>query len=252
MADGTVKYVTVRDHLAERITRMTAGDQLPTEPTLCQEYGVSRITVRRAVDELIRSGRLIREQGRGTFVTEPLVTHHLRENFANRITGFYRQQTLLGHEVTTRVLGNRITRSPEAARSLGINAADEVVCLERLRYLNGKLHQHVTTYLSAASYPGVLDLDLSEGSLFDFLERSYGAVLARNDLLVRLEHVDDGIAEHLGIPGGEVVLTIDSTVFTADDTPVAFGIARHTPANSQVSFSLRHDAGADSSTPSGA
>lgn len=240
MAFGTVKYATVRDHLEGRIAKMAPGDQLPTEPVLCQEYKVSRITIRRAVDDLIRDGKLRREQGRGTFVTEPRYTQQVRETFADRVTGFYRQQILLGREVSTQVLQNHVVRKPGVAEILGLNPAEELIELERLRYINGTLHQHVVTYLSATAYPSVLVQDLTRGSLFDYLEKAYGVFLTRNDLLVRLDRVTEHIAEALQVSPGEPVLAIDSTVFSADDMPVAFGIASHTPANSEISFSLHN------------
>ncbi len=75
---------------------MSPGDQLPTEPVLCEEYGVSRMTVRRAVEELIRDGLLVREQGRGTFVTEPHYTQHVRETLEGQVLGF--SDNALGRE----------------------------------------------------------------------------------------------------------------------------------------------------------
>ena len=237
MAESPVKYVAVRDHLQGRIDKMTPGDQLPTEPVLCKEYGVSRITIRRAVEDLIRDGRLVREQGRGTFVSEPRYIQQVRETFADRVTGFYRQQTNLGRTVTTQVLQNRLTRDPEAAEALGVNQAEELIQLERLRFVNGTLHQHVVTYLPASRYPDVLAQDLSAGSLFDFLDKRYGVTLTRNDLLVRIENVSGDIARALQVDDHTCVLAIDSTVFQ-DGTPVAFGIARHTPANSEIAFSM--------------
>lgn len=240
MARETVKYIAVRDHLQQRLESMAVGEQIPTEPTLCEEYNVSRITVRRAVDDLIQSGLLERVQGRGTFVTEPQYTEEIHETFAERVTGFHRQQAELGRDVVTEVLANEVTRAARAAEALELNPADELILLERLRYINGTLHQHVVTYLPAARYPAVLAHDFSTGSLFEFLETTYGVVLTRNDLLVRLDEVDQGRAESLGIAVGDSVLAVDSTVFAADGTPVAFGIATHTPAYSQLAFTLQN------------
>lgn len=240
MARDTVKYVAVRDHLRDRISEMRAGEQIPAEPQLCSEYGVSRITVRRAVDDLIRAGVLVREQGRGTFVTEPDYTEEIRETFAGSVMGFYRQQASLGREVTTKVLQNRVTRNPEAAEALALNPADEVIEIERLRYIGGTLHQHVMTYLKASAYPTVLTHDLSRGSLFEFLEKEYGVHLTRNDLLVRLDYANAHVARVLSVREGDAVLAIDSTVFEAGDSPVAYGVATHTPTYSQMTFSMRN------------
>jgi DNA-binding GntR family transcriptional regulator len=240
VARGTVKYIAVRDHLRRRLQDMSAGEQIPTEPQLCTEYNVSRVTVRRAVDELISSGLLERVQGKGTFVTEPHYTEEIHETFADRVTGFYRQQAELGREVVTEVLRNEVTRVASAAEALELNPADELILLERLRFINGTLHQHVVTYLSATRFPAVLAHDFSHGSLFEFLEERYEVILNRNDLLVRLDTTDAHLAPLLGTEVGESVLAIDSTVFTSDGTPVAFGVATHTPAYSQIAFSMQN------------
>jgi DNA-binding GntR family transcriptional regulator len=235
---GAAKYAQVRDHLSERIAQMQPGDRLPTEPMLCREYSVSRITVRRAVDDLIREGRVVREQGRGTFVTEPRYIQQVRETFANRVTGFYRQQSDLGRDVGTQVVANHLVRDPVAAQALGLNPADELVELERLRYVNGTLHQHVLTYLPAARFSKVLDEDLGKGSLYDRLEQKYGVVLAHNEILARLDRPSGRIAEALEIRDGECVLAIESKVYDTQGAAVAFGVARHTPSNSEIAISL--------------
>lgn len=238
VATGAPKHVQVHDHLKGRIARLEPGDRLPAEPVLCREYGVSRITLRRAVDELIREGRVSREQGRGTFVTEPKYTQQVRETFAEQVTGFYRQQSRLGREVSTTVMANHLVRDPAAAQALQLNPAEQLVELERLRYVNGTLHQHVLTYLPSTRFSGILKEDLGGGSLFDRLEQTYGVVLARNSLLVRLDRPTGGIAAALDIRDGECILAIESTVFDTRGAAVAFGVARHTPANSEIAITL--------------
>lgn len=234
------KYAEVRKHLRQRVAHMAPGDRIPTEPKLCEEYAVSRATVRHAVADLVSEGLLIRRQGQGTFVTDSSWVEEVQETFANQVVGFHRQQTALGREVTSRVLVNRVTRNPLAAQALGLNAADEVIELERLRYVNQVLYQHVVTYLEASRYPAVLSVDLTRRSLLEFLENQYGVAFARNDLLVRLTQADQNLAE-LGFgPEGTTVLNVDSTVFTGDDLPVAFSTTIHAPAYAQLSFCMRY------------
>ncbi len=240
MSTGMAKYVAVRDHLLGRIVKMSAGERLPPEPVLCEEYAVSRITLRRAVDDLIRDGRLVREQGRGTFVTEPRYTHHVRETFADRITGFFRQQTDLGRDVTTQVIQNHVTRQPAAATALGLSPADELIELERMRYVNGTLHQHVMTYVPLARFPRVLDNDFNHGSLYEYLSESYGIILCRNEIIIRLEEADAHAAAALHVSVGQTLLAIQSTVYDKSDHAVAFGVSRHSPANSEIAISLKN------------
>lgn len=249
MAAGLSKYAVVRDQLAKRVADMKPGDQLPTESELCDEFGVSRITVRRAVDELAGDGLVVREQGRGTFVANPVITNSIRETFQNDVAGFHREQTAQGNRVTTRVLCNHVITDSSAAAALGLSPNDELIELERLRYVNGILHQHVRTYLPASRYPAVLSQDFSEGSLFAFLESRYGVQLKRNDLLVRVVATDEDLSGLLNVPVGTPLLAIDSSVFDGSQTPVAFGTASHTPDQSSIAISLRSDNLSDTRFP---
>jgi GntR family transcriptional regulator len=237
---GTSKYVAVRALLLERISAMNVGDRLQSEKELCEQFGVSRITLRHAVDGLVHDGRLAREHGRGTFVSEPRAGVHYPERFADEVTGFHRQQTSAGNVVTTRVLRQELMPANEGiAARLGIEAGAGVVELVRLRLVNGQLHQHVVTYLPHGRFPAISRADFTVGSLFDFLHHEYGVELCRNDLTVRVEEASPEIALNLEVPSGMRLLTIDSTVWDADDSVVAFGTARHAPENSEITLNLR-------------
>ena len=107
------KYLSVREHLRRRVAALPEHTLLPPEPVLCAEYGVSRITLRRAVDGLVADGHLVREQGRGTYVTRPAIRHEYRESFVHRIAGFNSVMTEQGAQVGTTVLTQRVV--PAAA-----------------------------------------------------------------------------------------------------------------------------------------
>ncbi len=234
-----IKYVAVRNALVERVRQSSPGDRLPSETALCAEFGVSRITVRRAVDELIREGLVSREQGRGTFVRAPAYPGVFTESFANRVTGFYRQQRAMGRHVTTRVVRNERVREAVPAAALGLPPAHELTRLDRIRYVNGSLQQYSSTWLSAKRYPEVAGADFTHGSLYEFLEHECAVLLMRNDLVVRVDRASIEAADALDIPVGEPVLAMRSTVFLGDDTPVAFGETTFAPESSEVAISLR-------------
>lgn len=236
---GTTKYRAVQQSLLDRISGMAAGERLPSESTLCEHYGVSRITLRQAVDGLVNDGRLRREQGRGTFVSEPSPPSGHPERFADTITGFHQQQTSSGQRVATRTLSQqRIPASEAVAAKLMIPTESPVVELVRLRYVNGQLHQHVVTWLPHSRFPDTLVADFAERSLFEFLTERYGVVLVRNDLEVGVEDASREVALNLAVEDGYRLLRIGSTVFGTDETPAAYGIARHTPDNSEIAISL--------------
>lgn len=238
-SSGVAKYAAVRRGLLERIAEMDPGEQLPVEADLCQEYGVSRTTLRHAVDGLVQDGRLSRQHGRGTFVTSSAGTARYPEHFSDNIRGFYRQQVEAGYAVTTRVLGQRIVHADETvADHLGLTFADRVIELRRLRYVDHQLHHHVVTYLSYDRFPELLDHDFTHGSLYGELEERYDVRLVRNDLVVGVEDSSPETAELLAVSPGERLLRLDSTVFDAE-TAVGYGIARHTPGSSEIMLSLR-------------
>jgi GntR family transcriptional regulator len=238
-SSGLSKYVAVREHLLSRIQDLPPGTRLAAEPVLCAEYGVSRITLRHAVDGLIADGHLVREHGRGTFVVEPQYRMRYRERFADEVTGFYTQQTNEGFEVTTTVLGQLVTSAGEpAASQLGISAADKVVLLTRLRFVNGTLHHVTSTYLPFARFPDTAEIDFTNGSLYKYLAQEHGVSLTRNDVLVSLDSAAQAVAEPLGVPVGEKLLKLASTVYDADDRPVAYGTSHFTPQNSEIAFGL--------------
>src|SRR3712207_8716952 len=132
------KYLSVRENLRSSAPALPEHPVLPPEPVLCAEYGVSRITLRRAVDGLVADGHLVREQGRGTYVTRPAIRHEYRESFVHRIAGFSSVMTEQGAQVGTTVLTQRVVPVPAAvAAELRLDPRSEVVELVRLRSVDG-------------------------------------------------------------------------------------------------------------------
>src|SRR3954452_14572160 len=179
------KYLSVREHLRRRVASLPELTLLPPEPVLCAEYGVSRITLRRAVDGLVGDGHLVREQGRGTYVTRPAIRHEYRESFVHRIAGFSSVMSEQGAQVGTTVLTQRIIPAPVAvATELALEVADDVVELVRLRSVDGAPNHVAHSFLPAALYPRAAEEDFSQGSLYEFLRREYEADLAHARIVV--------------------------------------------------------------------
>src|SRR3982750_1711405 len=129
-----IPYLCRRDPLRRRVAALPELTLLPPEPVLCAEYGVSRITLRRGGDGLVADGHLVREQGRGTFVSRPGIRHEYRESFVHRIAGFHSVMTEQGAQVGTTVLTQRVVpAAPAIATELAIATAEDVVELVRLR-----------------------------------------------------------------------------------------------------------------------
>ena len=233
------KYLAVREHLRRRVSALPEHTVLPPEPLLCAEYGVSRITLRRAVDGLVADGHLVREQGRGTYVTRPAIRHEYRESFVHRIAGFNSVMTEQGAQVGTSVLTQRVIAAPApVAEELGVEVATDVIELVRMRSVDGQPNHVAHSFLPAAAYPAVAEQDFSEGSLYEYLRREYGADLAHARIVVDVGTAAPEEADLLAVVAGSPLLVVRTTVRDSGGRPLVHSFSRLRPDVSQVEFEV--------------
>lgn len=129
----STKHVVVREYLRGLVDdELGPGDRIPSERDLCQRFGVSRMTVRQAVDALVVDGVLDRVQGRGTFVAQHKVDMQLR------LTAFDDEMRRRGMEPSSRVLRAATMPAPrDVAAALELEPGAEVVYLRRVRLADG-------------------------------------------------------------------------------------------------------------------
>lgn len=238
MVDGVPKYIAVRDNLRARIDTMVANEQLPPEIELCRQYNVSRITLRHAVDNLITEGLLIREQGRGTFRAPAVINSRHQEIISDRAQGFYEQSCDPDALIRVEVLENDVVQDEDAALNLGLKPTEELICLERLRYIDDVLSRYSVLYLSASRFPKVLTQDFSEKSLADFLYQAYAVQLVESEVSVHIERVCGRMAEVLHLEQETPAIAAKSTVKDRFGTIIAFGAAVYTPNSGEICFHL--------------
>ncbi|MEV8059117.1 GntR family transcriptional regulator [Streptomyces antimycoticus] len=237
------KYAQVRDHLLQRVRSLPMGERLPAEGVLCSEYNVSRITLRRAVDELVQDGYLMREHGRGTFVSHPRYNLKHRERFVNEVTGFHTQLTRQGHSVTSQVTVQRGERAgARIAAALEVSPATPIVRLERLRSVNGVVHHLAESYVEEARFPDVLTADFTDASLYAHLRARHDLLLVRNEIVVGLHRCDAREAGLLGVAEETPLLLATSRVFEPGRKPVIFGTSKFLPDTAELSFDIVADA----------
>jgi GntR family transcriptional regulator len=152
-----------------------AGDRMPTERELCVRYDCSLITVRRALTELAREGRIERTRGRGTFVLKP----RIERDFADTLS-FTEEMQRRGLDPETRLVAARPESAGEAvAQALGVELGSPTIYLERLRVAGGEPLLLEQVHLPAERFPGLLGSDLEHNSLYDLLTERYGTRIAR-------------------------------------------------------------------------
>ena len=165
-------YYKVKEDIKDKILngQYNAGDFLPTESGLCEEYKVSRVTIRRAIDELIGENILERVFGMTAKVKGVPIPRSL-----NHLSGLYEEMTKAGIKMSSFILSSEKTRVNEAlSEKLGLPADDEVHEIERLRYANGDPLCYQKIYIPVALCAEI-DIDkLAKGSLYEIIEKDYG------------------------------------------------------------------------------
>jgi len=210
---GTVPlYQQVADRLRRQITagKYAVGAQLPVEAALCQEFGVSRITIRAALAQLVDAHLLRRYRGKGTFVAGPPVEHQLI-----RLTDFVEDMTAAGLHATSRVVLLHEEPAAEAvAVQLGVSVGTPIVRLDRLRLANGNPIAFDLSYLRLR-YGHLLDhTQLAEETIYQQLERRYGIVIHSGTFIVESADAPESVAHALAVPRGTATLLVHRTART--------------------------------------
>ena len=214
------RYYKLKEILQDRIYagEFQPGDQFPTDEELCGEYGLSRGTVRRAVDILVEEGKLRREQGRGTFVEMP---HFSPVYF--RLADFGEDMRERGLEPSTILL--RLQDFPadeETAGRLQINVGDRVIEISRLRLANGKPMAFETRCLAYEICPQLLEDDLEHDSVHNLLIDKYNIPLVRAVHVVEARVLTEQEADLLQVEHGTAGFMVDRTTYTTGNRPVTW------------------------------
>jgi len=195
------------------------GERLPPERELARLYGCSLITIRRALDELAREGRLGRQQGRGTFVLPPRLDRDIGGSMS-----FSDEMQRRGLDPETRLIAARPEAAAETvAAALQLEPGSPTLYLERLRLAAGEPLLLEMVHLPAERFPGLLASDLEHNSLYDILNERYQSPILRvREALepVLLPRREAGL---LGAKPRGLALLVEGIAFTRGDVPVEFG-----------------------------
>ena len=203
---------------------LTAGEQIPTEASLCERYDVSRTVVRQALSDLERTGLVTRLKGKGTFVAQPKVS----EFVAQSLTSLHEDLSARGERLETKVLRLEVEPvSSHVAAMLELPESEQIVLLERLRFLRGEPLVVTTAYMPYSVCAPILDLDMSDRSLFETYEQELGLKLHRGTRAMEARAATSEVADQLGVPEGAPVLAFSGVTYLDDGRPVEYFIGLH-------------------------
>jgi GntR family transcriptional regulator len=217
---ATPLYAQVEAVLAADIAGGTlpAGSQLPTENDLIDRFGVSRPTVRRAVQNLVSRGLVEIQRGKGTFVTRPKITQEL-----TALSGFVEDMQAMGRHPTARLLDQQLVAADKTvAHQLTLPAGSLVVRIRRLRLADGEPVSFDETYLPREVGEKVITNDLEVEPIFSLLETKYDMPLVEAEYRLEAVAAEPFVAEALGVETGSPLLLIERTSYCAGNQPVDY------------------------------
>jgi GntR family transcriptional regulator len=218
--NDTLLYARVETVLASEITDgdLKTGDQLPTEDSLIARFGVSRITVRRAIQNLVSRGLVEIRRGKGTFVAAPKLMQDLKE-----LSGFVEDMHALGRKPTARVIGKEIIpANVTVARQLALTRGERVVRIRRVRLADGVPLSFDETYLPLDIGKKIITDNLKLEPIFSLLERKYDVRLIEADYKLDAVAAESEVAAALKVKQGSPIFRIERTSYSIGSRPVDY------------------------------
>lgn len=216
-------YLVLREQLHEG--RFDAG--MPGELALMAQFGVARVTVRRALSLLSQEGLIERAPGRGTRPVHKLPDLHMQgarvpspAAQTARLTGLLENLVTMGLRTTVKVLSVNTLKAPdEVAKALRLPPGEPVQKAERVRSTTEGPLSHITTWVPESIAGGFGKRELTQKPILVLLEES-GVQVGRAEQTISARLADAGMARHLDVAVGSALLAVRRLIYDVDDKPV--------------------------------
>jgi GntR family transcriptional regulator len=212
-------HVAMHRQLAQRLRESIAGGEypatarIPTELELTARYGVSRITARQAVAQLVREGVVVRRQGKGTFVAGPVAHHDLLD-----LRGIYDKLVAQGLNPRTSLIDFReVTPPPEVGDRL--RTGKRKLLYSRRFYMVESKPFAVSMVHLAPTDRRITREEMAANQTYAILENILGLRVARADITIRYSPATAELQELLQLPKGAPVMVLERVSYCADGVP---------------------------------
>jgi GntR family transcriptional regulator len=188
------KQSHTRQQVLDLIGRLGVGAAIPSERQLSADLGVSRLTLRAALDDLAREGYLVRRRGSGTYVQQPKISQELT------MTSFSEDMRRRGMTPGSRTLSLKTQLAgPRLGRFLNVSPGEEIVVAKRLRLADGETMAIETLHIPASLVPGLTQKAL-DGSFYELLRERYDVVIASGTQTIEPTVTNEEESAALGVP----------------------------------------------------
>lgn len=213
-------YTQIKEALRAKIVDGTyvAHQRLPSESEMINAFGVSRITVRQAMNDLQKEGLVFKVHGKGTFVAMPNVSQEL-----THLQGFGEAMRLLGHETFSEVFGlANVKASGIVCAKLGLEEGERVTEIRRVRYLNREPVSIDHSWLRAEIGSRLSRQNLRDKDLFFLLENELGQPLHSAEVEIDATAASADIATRLEVTPNSPILLLERLTFASKNNPLVF------------------------------
>jgi GntR family transcriptional regulator len=188
------KQSHTRHQVLDLIEHLGVGTALPAERQLSADLGVSRLTLRAAVDDLVREGYLVRRRGSGTYVQQPKIAQELT------MTSFSEDMRRRGMVAGSRTLSMKAQLAEaRLGRFLQVSPSEQILVIKRLRLADGETMAIETLHLPQSLVPGLSSKDLA-GSLYELLSEKYGVMISSGTQAIEPTVTNEEESAALGVP----------------------------------------------------
>jgi GntR family transcriptional regulator len=218
-------WFQIAERLRDAISKgeFTPGDTLPSESQLNAIFGISRSTSRAALDKLEQEGLIVRKSGKGSIVVRPRI-----DQPANEMLGFSDDMKRRGLKPSYSTLFAGRAKAPmEVAEALGVKVRSSIYQSRRLLKANDAPIGIAVSWLSPTFLQGggpPSATALNEGSLYEWLQREFGAKVVRASEYIEAAVVDSEMAAELHLTKGAAVLIIRRQSFGEDNLPIEYAV----------------------------
>lgn len=237
-ASGVPLYRQIVVILTNRMNAgaLRPGDAVPGEAAVCAEFGVSRITARRALNELAAMGRVVRERGKGTRV---LPFERAPAPMTASIDGLLENVGHMGRTTTVQVLDTRyLTATADVAEALELQEGATVQRAVRVRALGGAPMSYLVTIVPEDIGRRIEGKDLSQTPLLLLLEEA-GVPVAAATQSISATVADAEVARALSVPAGSPLIEVNRLVRDETDRPVEMIRVLYRPELYRFEISMR-------------
>jgi GntR family transcriptional regulator len=192
--------------------------KLPSERELSRELDISRMTVRRAITELVNEGILDRRHGAGTFVAKQRLTYDVRE-----VTSFANAMEARGMKVSTQMLEfSQVPAGRRLAERLAVDIGTDLYLVVRLRLANRVPILYERSFIPCMRSPGLEEFDLEKTRLYDLLTQHYQFKITNVSQTIESVTAGDDTSKQLRIDEGDPLLLISRILRNGQRLPIMY------------------------------